>query len=121
MSRDVQVTLIYLSCQLYTGQPPFPKSTRFQVVRKFVEGARPLKPSGFPDDMWRVIESCWQHTPSARPSSADIVRNIAEQIEASPIVNIVSGITLNDNANKSYSLQLVFPRIERESRRVGDL
>ena len=72
--------------KIYTGHVPFHKTTRaITVMKKVLEGSRPPRPpdtSLLSDEIWKVIEMCWNQEPQDRPS-AELV------IEQLPIAGIV--------------------------------
>ena len=79
------------------------------MLRRFVDGTRPLQPPYLPDDMWHMVDRCWQQDASARPSSVEIVQaSMIHVIETSPMVDIVSKPTLNVNTGRDHRLQHVF-------------
>lgn len=44
-----------------------------QWIKFIRKGKRPEKPSGIPDNFWELIQRCWNHDPSKRPSFKEIV------------------------------------------------
>jgi serine/threonine protein kinase len=46
---------------------------------RVMQGARPKRPAGVRDDIWSIIQSCWDPTPSKRPTFRDIVRQLRER------------------------------------------
>lgn len=59
--------------EVLSGQAPFSPLKDFIVMRKVIEGERPLMPEGaertwFTDDLWRMLELCWETQPETRPS-----------------------------------------------------
>ncbi|KAK0188947.1 hypothetical protein F5146DRAFT_1140510 [Armillaria mellea] len=63
--------------ELYTGRSPF--HDIFQdpaIVLKVTEGKRPERPSGseaMPDELWKLVESCWGHQFNDRPHIDTVV------------------------------------------------
>ena len=57
--------------QMYTGRVPF-AHRRFYggVVFDVIRGVRPPRPEcpKLTDDIWTVIQSCWNHDPKKRPT-----------------------------------------------------
>jgi hypothetical protein len=48
------------------------------VVNEIMEGVRPEKPEGakrlgFSDELWRIVELCWQEDRNARPGVEEIL------------------------------------------------
>ncbi|KAJ7598116.1 hypothetical protein C8J56DRAFT_912673 [Mycena floridula] len=47
----------------------------YPVIQDVVAGRRPQRTSGlFSDDIWAMVEACWSHQPSDRPSAAMVAR-----------------------------------------------
>jgi len=55
--------------EVLNGQAPFAHLKDFIVMRKVVEGERPGRPVGawFTDDLWRMLNRCWETQPESRP------------------------------------------------------
>jgi serine/threonine protein kinase len=61
---------------ILTASYPFPRLTEeFQFSQKILSGQRPAIPPDVPDYYQRLITSCWDPTPSARPTFAQIIAN----------------------------------------------
>jgi len=59
--------------EVLSGQVPFFQHHGYIAVRKVLDGERPERPQGarrgwFTDDVWRILEHCWQPKPTDRPS-----------------------------------------------------
>jgi len=59
--------------EVLSGRPPFTPDKDFIVMRKVIDGERPVRPEGlegawFTDDLWRMLELCWTAQPDSRPS-----------------------------------------------------
>ena len=59
--------------EVLSGRPPFTPDKDFIVIRKVIDGERPGRPEGpegawFTDDLWRMLELCWEVRPNSRPS-----------------------------------------------------
>lgn len=78
-----------VSIQLYTGAAPFselPNLSDYTVMRKVVAGSRPQRPtipSGklMSDAMWGIVQLCWAHNPSSRPSASVIAHSLNSALE----------------------------------------
>jgi len=62
-----------LAYEVLSGQTPFAPATVPVVVWMVLEGKRPGRPQGeggklFTDAIWGVLNLCWKHQPSERPS-----------------------------------------------------
>jgi len=62
-----------LAYEILSGQTPFAPATVPVIVWMVLEGKRPGRPQGeegklFTDAIWRVLNLCWNHQPSERPS-----------------------------------------------------
>ncbi|TFK61579.1 kinase-like protein, partial [Pluteus cervinus] len=70
--------------EVFTGNYPFPEIPRDTVVvLKVMRQERPNRPKdplsilesrGLTDKVWDMMEECWQHDPTRRPTSAKLVR-----------------------------------------------
>jgi len=64
--------------EVLSGRIPFSPSTLFAVIRKVLEGQRPVRPQAeegklFTDAIWRLLELCWKRRPGDRPSARAIL------------------------------------------------
>ena len=65
--------------EVLSGQVPFAQyRNRLGAATKVLGGGRPERPQGvegrwFTDDVWRILEHCWRHEPSDRPSVRDVL------------------------------------------------
>jgi len=81
--------LACVALEIYTGNYPFSDILRDgAVILKVTEGQRPIRPStgmgrAISDDLWCLIELCWQQAPSDRPQMLDVV----ERLESMSIGN----------------------------------
>ncbi|KAJ7575487.1 kinase-like domain-containing protein [Mycena floridula] len=66
--------------EVYMGVPPFSQyRLDFPVILDVLAGCRPQRTSGlFSDEIWAMIEACWSHQPSDRPSAAMVVRALQQ-------------------------------------------
>ena len=67
--------------EVLTGQPPFPHYNDITVVRKVVDGERPMRPQGpesvwFTDDLWGMLERCWSPQLNVRPTAEAILGHL---------------------------------------------
>jgi serine/threonine protein kinase len=65
--------LIYVTL---TNQRPFPESSHHVIAQKVVRGERPRVPSNVSPAFRELMESCWDHNPSCRPTFAWIVERL---------------------------------------------
>jgi hypothetical protein len=76
---------IILLPQVYTGQLPFSDIRYdFEVVKLVETGGRPQRPDhnsrvAMPDDIWKIVQSCWKHQFSDRPSFEEVVANLKHE------------------------------------------
>lgn len=59
------------------GHLPFLKTPDSIVIENVLKGKRPEYEPSFPDDLWGLVESCWDPQPSKRPS----VEKVLQQLE----------------------------------------
>ena len=65
--------------EVLSGQAPFPQCSVPVIIRKVMEGERPERPQGphgtwVTDDLWRMVELCWNPRPYERPGLEEILR-----------------------------------------------
>jgi len=66
--------------EVLSGHVPFPRFMDQAVALKVQRGDRPERPKGvegrwFTDDVWRILEGCWQPKPDDRPSAQDVFQS----------------------------------------------
>ena len=69
--------------QVFSGQVPLHEVSEWIVPVVVNQGRRPLRPShdiclrrGLDNDMWNLMEACWQMEPSNRPTAGEVVARI---------------------------------------------
>ncbi|EDR06616.1 uncharacterized protein LACBIDRAFT_299574 [Laccaria bicolor S238N-H82] len=66
--------------EIYTGHIPFHRITRdITVMKKVIDGSRPPRPAGttfLSDEIWKVIEMCWNQQPQGRPSANSVIEQL---------------------------------------------
>jgi len=67
--------------EVLTGKSPFAPRRDPEVVYIVLDGERPRRPEGdegklFTDGIWEVLERCWKHKPSDRPSAKTVLRSL---------------------------------------------
>ena len=65
--------------EVFTGKIPFEEQKNEAVVLRISQGGRPTMPVnsrdvGLTDEMWGILESCWQQTPKKRPEVGEVAR-----------------------------------------------
>ena len=70
----------YQLMKIYTGRIPFHNLTRDStVMKKVLEGSRPPRPADtslLSDEIWKVIEMCWNQEPQDRPSAESVIERL---------------------------------------------
>jgi hypothetical protein len=69
--------------QIFTGEIPFRKYRNQKVVFMVIENRRPKRPAnslgvGLSDEIWHMMQTCWDREPSNRPKIEDIVKLLAK-------------------------------------------
>ena len=64
--------------EVISGYAPFVPFHCCVVMRKIIEGERPLRPNGpegsqFTDDLWQTLNWCWAAQPQSRPSVTTVL------------------------------------------------
>jgi len=65
--------------EVLSGQVPFPRHHGYAVVVRILKGERPARPQGaegawFTDDVWSILQRCWEPTPGDRPRIRDVLQ-----------------------------------------------
>ena len=65
--------------EVLSGHVPFPALDRWPAVMAVLDGKRPRRPQGaggewFTDDVWGILERCWNPAPGDRPSVNSVLR-----------------------------------------------
>ena len=68
-----------------------------EVVTKVLEGERPQRPAnalelGLSDDVWKLLEECWQTQRALRPSVKDVLGRVKAAASACSTLPPVGGI-----------------------------
>ena len=74
--------------EVLSGELPFPSYVDYIVIAKVLEGERPERPQGlegmwFTDDMWSVLEHCWEPVPGNRPSVPQVLQSLKRRMPPS--------------------------------------
>ena len=69
--------------EVLNGQAPFMPFKDYIVIRKVIEGERPERPGGaegewFTDDLWRMLNLCWETQPESRPGTEAVLKCLEE-------------------------------------------
>ena len=80
--------------KVYTGHVPFHKIFRDgTVIKKVLEGSRPPRPADaslLSDEIWKVIEMCWNQEPQDRPSAESVIGQL-------PLAGVVDDRQMGDD------------------------
>ncbi|KAJ7185721.1 kinase-like domain-containing protein, partial [Mycena filopes] len=102
--------------ELYTEKPPFSDiSNDAAVMLRIVAKERPARPCNtdgqnlMSDAMWDIIQQCWSHNPSARPSMASVVERM---LEVNNDLHIVRLCDFKLNLVLTLSIQLPIVRVQ---------
>jgi hypothetical protein len=65
---------------MFSGEAPFQRFSDQRLISALIQGERPPRPfhalsssRGLNDDMWHLIEACWNQDPGKRPVAAQII------------------------------------------------
>ena len=68
---------------MFSGEFPFDDVTEHRLIPILEQGKRPTRPSharsgtrGLNDDMWHLMERCWDQDPTKRPAASQIVQDL---------------------------------------------
>ena len=64
--------------EILSGRAPFGTNGPFTILRKVLDGEHPERPQGeagepFTDDIWKVLDCCWETQPRKRSSAKDML------------------------------------------------
>ncbi|KAH8833424.1 kinase-like domain-containing protein [Flagelloscypha sp. PMI_526] len=63
--------------EVVTGNPPWSTIREDpNVILNLWQGNHPDRPSGFGNDVWNIVESCWACDPAKRPSATTVLERI---------------------------------------------
>jgi len=85
--------------EVLAGRAPFHRYHGYAVVVRILKGERPGKPQGeegglFADDIWSVLDGCWQPNPGNRPSIRRVLQCL-ERVSSSWTPRTVVGLPSN--------------------------
>jgi len=60
--------------ELAALEPPFNGAP--DISRLTITGVRPKRPKDTPDAFWALVEECWNHDPSLRPTATEVCRRL---------------------------------------------
>jgi len=90
------------AAELYTGAAPFEKETSAVAAQNHGKGKRPemsedARQRGLTDEIWELLESCWEQKPKKRPAMEEVVRRwqgfVGNNVDSDGVIGCVQ-ITL---------------------------
>lgn len=68
--------------KVFTGAVPFDDSPGTAAVVRIMHAERPPRPTHptLTEDLWMLMQRCWNHDPKLRPSASEVLRAIALSI-----------------------------------------
>jgi hypothetical protein len=88
------------SSQIFSGDSPFADiRIGWAIAAKVIRGERPFRPSdckpwgynckslGLDDEMWALVEDCWNTNPDLRPTAREIVQRLRPLVKSHPVSN----------------------------------
>ncbi|TFK56744.1 kinase-like protein [Heliocybe sulcata] len=69
---------VFSFAYVYTAKEVWPGLRDGTVTLEISKGRRPERPSGIPNEIWAMIESCWKEAPGDRMSASQIVSVLAD-------------------------------------------
>ena len=69
--------------EVLTGRIPFSRYSKYAAITKVLRGEQPERPQEmeekwFTDDVWGILEWCWEPIPSDRPSIENVLQHLEE-------------------------------------------
>ena len=82
--------------EVFTGKLPFEGQKDEAVLLRILEGGRPEMPRnaqavGLTEEMWKLLEACWQQNPKKRPTMKEVVRRWRKFVEHDDDNDVVTG------------------------------
>ncbi|KAJ6603657.1 kinase-like domain-containing protein [Mycena sp. CBHHK59/15] len=66
-----------LVLEVFSGKPPWSSRAEGSVLLGVIANLRPPRPGNIPDNLWRIVEECWSHLPSERPTIWEVYNRLA--------------------------------------------
>lgn len=87
--------------EVLSGQPPFSQWGHSLVVLKVMQGKHPERPVPFTDELWEILELCWEHQPDKRTSPGAVLRRLEEisPLLQPPHVDETDGADIDGQSN----------------------
>lgn len=90
--------------EVLSGQTPFSQWGVSLVTFKVMRGERPERPQGgapFTDELWEILELCWEHQPDKRTSPGAVLRRLEEisPLLQPPHVDEIEGANTGGQSN----------------------
>lgn len=97
--------------QVFTGEFPFHDFEReVRVILSVLQGKRPQRPSpdrnGLDNDVWELIENCWDQNPALRPTAKQIIQRL------SGLPNYPPDRRSSEVFDSPFSSQVLYPQTE---------
>ena len=75
-----------LAVEVFTGEVPFGEEGNINITVGIPKNKRPDRPTGaqvgLTNEMWSIIERCWDNDPGRRPPIRDVVRMWPESAQS---------------------------------------
>ena len=80
--------------EVFSGREPFEGQRNEAVMQLILQGGRPEMPGnaqvlGLTDEMWKLVQSCWQQNPEERPTIGEVVGEWGKFVERKSDDNII--------------------------------
>jgi len=91
----ILVVSVFEGAQVFTGRIPYPDvGIDSRVIQKVQKGKRPNKIEnghgvGLSDEIWALMERCWDPLPDKRPSMSEIVQELSNALDKRQVCDIV--------------------------------
>jgi len=104
-SKESDVYAFGMVCfEIITRRIPFQDLPQYQLYKLISEGKRELDliPSETPEILRKVMELCWNQSPSQRPAIREVLKLLSMQL-----LDLDNGILFNETANNSTTTQIL--------------
>ena len=92
------VYFVHHRYKVFAGAAPFADSPPTTVAVRVLSGKRPDRPKnpGLTDELWDLIQRCWEGDPLRRPESSEVVSHLRLASIVQPDRSNMLGVTVED-------------------------
>ena len=101
---------LLMTCQTFFNAAPFEGKPQYQILRAVTDRVRPerLNKPAMDNGAWQLIQRCWKHNASERPTMQDILKCMTTFV---PVKHPSFSATSPSTPGSAISTSLVFPSL----------